>query len=135
MLSSEPLDLRRNCTCTRVLFPYFTVPIKLREETQPERMVDKILDQAIDNITVRELLGLSPDLLHEIWGIWRLPLLNKMTIRSTQAADIGLGATVATTSAERPVSLQGVRVEVRTIGGLKELYACASPTVMGKIEG
>ena len=32
-------------------------------------------------------------------------------------------------------AVQGVRVEVRTIRGLKELYACASPTVMGKIEG
>ena len=42
------------------------VPIKLRAEVQPERMVDKILDQAINKITVRELLGLSPDLLCEI---------------------------------------------------------------------
>ena len=64
------------------------VPNKLRAEGQPERMVDKILDQAIDKITVRELLGLSPDLLREIWGIWRLPPLNKTTIPSTQAADI-----------------------------------------------
>ena len=111
------------------------VPIKLGVEAQPERMVDKILDQAIDKITVRELLGLSPDLLREIWGIRRLPPLNKTTIPSPQAADIGSGATVATTSAEGPESLQGVRVEVRTIRGLKELYACASPTVMGKIEG
>ena len=38
------------------------VPIKLRMEAEPERMVDKILDQPIDRITVRELLGLSPDL-------------------------------------------------------------------------
>ena len=65
------------------------MPIKLRAEAQPERMVDKILDQAIDKITVRELVGLSPDLLRDIWGIWRLPLLNKTTIPSTQAADIG----------------------------------------------
>ena len=111
------------------------VPIKLRAEAQPERMVDKILDQPIDRITVRELLGLSPDLLREIWGIRRLPPLNKTTIPSTQAADIGLGATVATTSAKGPEDLQGVRVEVRTIRGLKELYTCASPTVMGKIKG
>ena len=33
------------------------VPIKLRAKAQPERMVDKILDQPIDRITVRELLG------------------------------------------------------------------------------
>ena len=111
------------------------VPIKLRVEAQPERMVDKILDQAIDKITVRELLGLSPDLLREIWGIRRMPPLNKTPIPSTQAADIGLGATLVTTSVKGSEDLQGVHVEVRTIRGLKELYACASPTVMGKIEG
>ena len=98
-------------------------------------MVDKILDQAIEKITVRELLGLSPDLLREIWGNRRLPPLNKTTIPSTQAADIGSGATLSTTSAKGSEDLQGGRVEVRTIRGLKELYACASPTVMGKIEG
>ena len=41
---------------------------------------------------------------------------------------------MATTSAEGPGNLQGVRVKVRTISSLKKLYACASPTVMGKIE-
>ena len=84
------------------------VPIKLRAEAQSERMVDKFRDQAIEKITVRELLGLSPDLLREIWGIRRLPPLNKTTIPSTQGADIGLGATVATTSAKGPEDLQGV---------------------------
>ena len=111
------------------------VPIKLPAEAQPGRMVDKILDQPIDRITVRELLGLLPDLLREIWGIRRLPPLNKTTIPSTQAADIGFGATVATTSAKGLADLQGVRVVVHTIRGLKELYACASPTVMGIIGG
>ena len=86
------------------------VPIKLRAEAQPERMVDKILDQAIDKITEWELLDLSPDLLRKIWRIRRLPPLNNTTIPSTQAADIGLGATVATTSAEGLESLRGVRV-------------------------
>ena len=61
--------------------------------------------------------------------------MNKTTIPSTQAADIGLGATVATTSGEGRGNLQGVLVKVPTIRGLKELYACAAPTVMGKIEG
>ena len=42
---------------------------------------------------------------------------------------------MATTSAKGLGDLQGVRVEVRTIRGREELYACASPTVMGKIEG
>ena len=111
------------------------VPIKLRAEAQLERMVHQILDHPIDRITVRELLGLSPDLLREIRGIPRLPLLNKTTIPSTQVADMGLGATVATTSAKGPEDLQGVRVAVRTIRGLRELYTCASLTVMGKIKG
>ena len=109
------------------------VSIKLRAEAQPKRMVDKILDQAIDMITVRELLALSPDLLLEIWGIRRVALLNKTTIPSTQAVDIGLGTTVVTASAKGPEGLQGLRVEVCMIRGLKELYACTSPTVMGKI--
>ena len=111
------------------------VLIELRAEAQPERMVVKILDQAMDTITVWEWLCLSPDLLRERWRIRRLPPLNKTTIPSTEAEDIGLGATMATISAEGPESLQGVRVELRTIRGLKGLYACASPKVMGKIEG
>ena len=114
---------------------WWKVPLKLRAEAQPEWMVDKILYHAINKIRVRELLGLSLDLLREIWGIRRLPPLNKTTIQSTQVADIGLGSTVATTSAEGPESLPGVQVEVHTIRGLKELYACASPTVKEKIEG
>lgn len=69
------------------------VPIKLRVEVQPERLFDKILDQVIEKITVRELLGLSPDLLHDSCGIRKLPLLNNRTISCTQVADIGLGAT------------------------------------------
>ena len=96
-------------------------------------MVDKILDEAINKITVQELLGLSPDILCESWGIRRLPPLNKTTIPSAQAADIGLGATLSTTSADEPGNLQEVRVEVRTIRGLKELYASTSHKVMGKM--
>ena len=42
------------------------VPIKLQAEAQQERMVDKIPDQAMNEITMLELLGLSPDLLSEI---------------------------------------------------------------------
>ena len=109
--------------------------IKLRAEAQPERMVDKILDQPLDRMTVRELLGLSPHLLRKIWRIRRKPLLNKTTILSTQAVDIGISATVATTRTKGPEDLHRVRFKVRTIRGLKALYACASPTVMGKIEG
>ena len=63
-------------------------------------MVHKILDQTIYKITVRELLSFSPDLLREIWGTRRLPTVNKTTIPSSQAGDIGIGATVAMTSVE-----------------------------------
>ena len=42
------------------------VLIKLQAEAQRERMVDKILDQAMNKITMMELLGLSPDLLCDI---------------------------------------------------------------------
>ena len=111
------------------------MPIKLRAEAQPQRVVDKVLDQAIDRNTVSQLLGLSPDLLREIWGIGRLPQSNKTTIPRTQVVDISLGATVATTSTQGPKSLQGVLVDVRTIRSLKELYVCASPTVTETIEG
>ena len=111
------------------------VPIKLQVEAQSERTVEKILEQAKDKIMVWELLGLLPDLLSEIWGIWRLPLSNKMMIPSTQAGDIGLGATVATTSAIGRENLQGVRVVVLTIRCLQELSACFSPMVMGKNAG
>ena len=110
------------------------VLINLRAEAQPERLVDKILDQPINRITVRELLGLRPDLLREMWGIRRLPPLKKTTIPSTQVADIGLGTTVATMSAKGPQDLQAVLVEVRTIRGLKELYSCTSPTFIGKMK-
>ena len=71
-------------------------------------MVDKLLDQVIDKIKVWELLGLSPDLLREIWRLRMLPTLNKITIPSTQRANIGLGATVAMTSVKGLENLQGV---------------------------
>ena len=83
-------------------------PIILRAESELQRKINKILDQPIDRITMRELLRLSPDMLRENWGIRRLPPLNKTTNPSTQAAVIGLGATVATTSAKGPENLQGV---------------------------
>jgi len=45
------------------------VPVNLCAEAEPEKMVNKILNQNIDGITVREVLGLSPDLLREVWGV------------------------------------------------------------------
>ena len=95
------------------------VMIKLRADAELERKVNKIPYQLIDRIMVWELIGLSPDLLCEIWGIQRLPPLNKTTILSTQVVDIVVDATVATTSANRQEDLQRVPVEVCTIRGLK----------------
>ena len=77
-------------------------------QAQPERIVDKMLDQAIDKITVQELLRLSPDLLHKIWGMQRFPPLNKTTSLSTQLADIDLGASLATTGTKGLERLQRV---------------------------
>ena len=42
------------------------VPVQLCSEAEPEKMVNKILNQNIDGITVREVLALSPDLLKEL---------------------------------------------------------------------
>ena len=106
------------------------VPIKLRAEAQPEKMVDKIVDQPIERITMRELLGLSPDLLHEIWGVRRLPPLNKATISSTQATETEPEREAGVThSGEVP------RCLLMETKGMRELYACASPTIIGKLEG
>ena len=111
-------------------------------------MVDKILDQPIDRITVRELLGLSPDLLSEIWGVRRFPPINRAAIPATQTT--GVGAEVRTTAAETTEGDRkskgkekawleahtcGLPRARRPVGSLQVLYACASPTVMGKIEG
>jgi hypothetical protein len=59
-------------------------------------MVDKILDQPIEQIMIRELLRLSPDLLEEIWGISCFPPVNKATIPTTQATGMGVNAMAAT---------------------------------------
>ena len=67
-------------------------------------------------------------------GELEVAALNKTTIPSTQGADIGLGATVGMTRGIGTEDLQGVQVEVRTIRGVKELYAYSSPMVIGKIE-
>src|SRR5436853_2041524 len=120
------------------------VPIKLRSEAQPEKMVDKILDQPIDHITMRELLGLSPDLLAEIWGVRRFLPFNKAAILATQATDMvaeGMAVAAGITEdkgkgkARLEAHTYGLPRGRRPAGGLRVLYACASPTVMGKIEG
>ena len=45
-----------------------------------------------------DLLSLLPDWLCEMWRTRRFPPLNETIIPSTQAGDIGLGATVERTS-------------------------------------
>jgi hypothetical protein len=60
------------------------VPVKLRAEAEPGKMVDKILNQNIDGIMVRDVLGLSPDLLRELWGVKRFPAV-KATIPATKS--------------------------------------------------
>ena len=51
------------------------VPVKLRAEGEPEKMVNKILDQSVERITVRELIGFLPDFLRQRWGAERFPAL------------------------------------------------------------
>ena len=114
------------------------VPVKLRAEAEPEKMVDKILKQTIDDITIREVLGLSPDLRREIWGIRQFPTV-KASIPTTQVAE------------QAPVECSEEQ-EVRRFGAamnaippahapkdsaqeaMQHLYACASPMVIGKVE-
>ena len=107
-------------------------------------MVDKILDEPIDHITMREPLGLSLDLLSEIWEVRRLPLLNKVAIPSMQAEDIRTETMAASTEAtagaanthsQERAHTCGLSRERQSSGVLQELYACASPTVVGKVEG
>ena len=118
------------------------VPIKLRSEAQPEKMVDKILDQPIDRITMRELLGLSPDLLAEIWGVHRFPPFNKAAIPARQATDMGAevmpaAAEITEDKGKGKALLEehmcGLPRNHWPAGGLRVLYACTSRTVMGKI--
>src|SRR5205807_1248195 len=112
------------------------VPIKLWSEAQPEKMVDKILDQPIDRITMRELLGLSPDLLAEIWGVRRFPPFNKAAIPAMQATDMGAEAMAVAAEITEDKGKGKARLEAHTCGlprgrrpagGLRVLYACASP--------
>ena len=53
----------------REIPPNRKVLVQLHSEAEPEKMVNRILNQNIDGITVREVLGLSPDLLEELWGV------------------------------------------------------------------
>lgn len=86
-------------------------------------MVNKILNQNTDGITVRELLGLSPDLVKELWGIKRLPVLK--------------GA-VQVPATHRDLDMATEEGDIRFSNFMdteKHLYACTSPPVLGKIEG
>ena len=72
---SQAPKKRRGSTAREAAQAGRRVPVKLRSEAEPEKMVDKILNQSVDGITVREVSGLSPDLLRELWGVKRLPAL------------------------------------------------------------
>ena len=109
--------------------PARKVPVKLRSEAEPEKIVNKILNQNIDGITVREVLGLSPVLLKELWGIKRLPALKggaQVPAISEDKATIG----EADRNTSQLTSNRITRVSIE-----KHLYACASPIVLGRLEG
>src|SRR5437660_10808858 len=91
-----------------------------------------------------ELLGLSPDLLAEIWGVHRFPAFNKAAIPATQATDMGAEAMAVAAEITEDREKGKARLEAHTCGlprgcrpagGLRVLYACASLTEMGKLEG
>ena len=109
--------------------PARKVPVKLRAEAEPEKMVNKILNQNIDGITVREVLGLSPDLLKELWGIKRLPALKGGAQVPAISAD-----KASIREADRDTS-QLTSHRIARVSIEKHLYACASPIVLGRLEG
>jgi len=110
--------------------PARKVPVKLRAEAEPEKMVNKILNHNIDGITVREVLGLSPDLLRKLWGVKRLPALKGGAPVPTMSADKTL---IGIPGARGDLHLTSSRIERVSIE--KHLYACASPMVLGRLEG
>ena len=91
-------------------------PTKIRAEAEPEKMVKKILNQHVEGITVKEVLGLSPDLMKIMWGMKRMP-------------PIKTDAQVPATTLEADVN------RIERIDAEENLYACASPTVLGRLEG
>ena len=108
------------------------VLVQLRSEAEPETMVNKILNQNIDEITVREVLGLSPDLLKELWRVKQFPALKgaaHVTATSGEKALMDHSERHTHLIADR-LTRGNDRVLVE-----KHLYACASPMVMGKLEG
>jgi len=105
------------------------VPVNLCSEAEPEKMVNKILNQNIDGITVREVLGLSPDLLKELWGIKRLPALKGGALVPAISAD-----KASIREADRDTS-QLTSNRIGRVSIEKHLYACASPIVLGRLEG
>jgi hypothetical protein len=112
------------------------VPVKLRAEAEPEKMVDKILNQTIDDITIREVLGLSPDLLREIWGIRRFPTV-KASIPTTQVTEQDPVVIADELEVRRMgATMNAVPHETKdnAIEATQHLYACASPMVLGKVE-
>ena len=116
----------------REIQPGRKVPVQLRSEAEPEKMVNKILNQNIDGITVREVLGLSPDLLKELWGVKRFPAL-----KGAAHVPATSGEKAQTDLPERHTHLIANRLTRGNERVLveKHLYACASPMVMGKLEG
>ena len=95
-------------------------------------MVNKILNQNIDGMTVREVLGLSLDLLKELWGVKRFPAL-----KGAAHVPATSGEKAQTDHSERHTHLLANRLTRGNDRVLveKHLYACASPMVIGKLEG
>jgi len=110
--------------------PARKMPVKLRAEAEPEKMVNTILNLNIDGITVREALGLSPDLLRELWEVKRLLARKGGAQVPTIRAEKTLIGIAGARGDIPPTSSRTERVSIE-----KHLYAGASAMVLGRLEG
>ena len=95
-------------------------------------MVNEIINQNIDGITVGKVLGLSPDLLKELCGIKRFSAL-----KGAAHVPATSGEKAQTDNSERHTQLVANRLTrgYDRVFVEKHLYACASLMVMGKLAG
>jgi hypothetical protein len=88
---------------------------KIRTEGDVTKISKKILDQTVPNLTLKEILAISPDLITEWFGVKKVPSV------PLKEKDLKEAFEVCVTRWGK--------------GAHKPLYACASPKTKGKIEG
>src|SRR5258705_2970154 len=88
---------------------------KIREEADINKISEKILETAVPNLTLKEVLSISPDLITEWFGVKRVP---SVPLKEKDLKEVF----------EVCVTRWGK-------GAHKPLYGCASPKCKGKVEG